>query len=182
MLNLTIPECELFDNNTNRFLHCPAVHLQMEHSLIAVSKWEAKWKKPFLKKEERSNEEFLDYIRFMTINQNVDPKVYYRLGPKEFETIKQYIDDPHSATTFSNLKNDKSKKKEIITAERIYYWMASAQIPFECEKWHLNNLMNLLKIASIENGGSTNKMSKAETYKHYRALNEARRAKYHSKG
>lgn len=182
MLNLVIPESEWFDSNTNKFIYYPETKLQMEHSLIAISKWEAKWKKPFLRKEQRTTEEFIDYLRCMTINQNVDPKIYYRLGKKEIDIIQQYIDDPHSATTFSNFKENKPGKKEVITSELIYYWMVSAQIPFECEKWHLSNLMNLLRIADIKSGGKSNKMPKADTYKQYRALNEARRAKHHSKG
>lgn len=183
MLNLVIPASEYFDNEREIFINFPETKLQLEHSLIAVSKWESKWKKPFLSKRyEKTKEEFLDYIRCMTINRDVDPNVYQRLEKKTLKKIQDYMDDPHSATTFYDKKEQKGGRTETITAELIYYWMTSAQIPFECEKWHLNNLMNLLRIAGIKNSGKSNKMSKKDTHNYYRALNEARKAKTGSKG
>ncbi len=178
MLQITIPEAELFNDATGMFITCPQIRLRLEHSLLSISKWESKWKKPFLTNEQKTPEEFLDYIRCMTIN-SVDSSVYARLRREDYLAIQDYLNDPQTATTFHQWKNIPHKSK-VITSELIYYWMVAAQIPFEVEKWPLNRLMTLIRVYSVEN--DTSKMSKKDVYKSNRAINQARRAKLHSKG
>lgn len=181
MLNITIPAREEFDSDTGFFSYYEATNLSLEHSLLAISKWESKWQKPFFDKDKMTNEEFIDYVRCMTITKNVPFDAYYRLGPKEFSKIEKYITSPMTATTFSQFQKQKPGR-ERITSELIYYWMITAQIPFEAEKWHINRLFTLIRICDIKNNSGNNKMSKKDIYAHNRQLNAARRAKLGSKG
>ena len=180
MLELRLASYEEFDSETNTFSYYPPVLLKLEHSLLSLSKWESKWKKPFLSKEPFSYEEFVDYVRCMTIN-NVDQDVYRRLTNNDILVVKQYIDDPMTATTFNNRKPQKPSK-EIITAELVYYWMVAAQIPFEAEKWHLNRLLTLIRICDIKSNSGNDKMTKKDIYAHNKQLNAARRARLGTKG
>ena len=183
MLKVTIPPCKYWDSKREIFFNYPEkpVTLQLEHSLVSLSKWESKWNKPFLSKTtERTAEEMCDYIRCMTLTQNVDPDLYYFIPESVIQQITEYIDAPMTATTFSKQPNEKPSK-EIVTTELIYYWMVSFGIPFSCEKWHLNRLMTLIRICSIKNAPQK-KMSANEIRNRNRALNEARRKSMHSKG
>lgn len=181
MLNLTIPEREFYDERKNEFFCYPQIRITLEHSLIAVSKWESKWKKPFLSKDAKTPEEFIDYIKDMTITKNVADEAYTRLGSKEFEIVQNYIADSMTATTFNNLKkNKKPGRKENITSELIYYWMDVSGIPYETEKWHLNRLLTLIHIHDVKE--NSQKMSKKDIYARNRALNAQRRAKTGSRG
>lgn len=183
MLKITIPPCKYWDSKREIFFTYPEkpITLQLEHSLISLSNWEAKWNKPFLSKiEERTTEEMLDYVRCMTLTQNVDPNLYYYLPETVIKTITDYINSPMTATTFSNAKNT-APSREIVTSELIYYWMLSYNIPFTCEKWHLNRLMTLIRICGIKNSPQK-KMSANEIRSRNRSLNEARRKAMHSKG
>jgi len=187
MLQITIsekPEQEYYDESTRQFIHSKghkAFTLQLEHSLISLSKWESKWKKPFLSvREPLKPEELLDYIRCMTIGGNVDPDAYNYLSADEIKRIFEYVNDAHTATTITNRPN-RSHRNETITSELIYYWMIECQIPHECEKWHLNRLLTLIKICNIKQGPEQ-KMSRQSIYAQNRALNSARRAKMHSRG
>lgn len=181
MLTITIPPSEVFDESTMKFITVKGATLQLEHSLVSLSKWESKWHKAFLDKNiTKSNEETLDYIKCMTITQNVDPNIYYVLGSKNLEKINDYIDDPMTATHFNeeNIKKmsmGKARTDETITSELIYYWMFSAQIPIECQKWHLNRLITLIRIFGIKNQ-PPKKMSKSDLLNKYRNTNAARRA------
>lgn len=161
------------------------ITIVLEHSLVSISKWESKWHKPFLSdgaNNKKTNEELLDYIKCMTISQNIDDKVYSFLTKKDVEKINTYISNPMTATTFNvNKQNENTyKKKEVVTSELIYYWMFSNQIPKECEKWNINRLMTLLRVFGVKN--DTSKMGKKDIYKQNRALNAARRARMGSKG
>lgn len=185
-IKITIqPSRSLFDPTTNRFIDLdlskPLV-LTLEHSLIAVSKWESKWKVPFLTLgQDFKGEKLIDYIRFMTVTPTaVDPNVYYALSRENLERIIKYIDDPMSATTIKDIPGQRRGNSHItvVTSEVIYYWMAALRIPFTCEKWHLNRLMTLIKIASIEQE-PPKKMSKGAAMDQQRALMAARRAKSH---
>lgn len=180
MLQLTIPTVELFNEETQEFVSVEGQTLQLEHSLVSLSKWESKWNKAFLSREEKTYEETLDYIQCMTITKNVKPEVYDCLTGDQIKQINSYIEAPMTATVFSQDPHGKASR-EIITSELIYYWMISLQIPFECEKWHLNRLLTLIKVCSIKNA-PPKKMSKGATMKQYAALNAARRQKYNSKG
>lgn len=184
MLQITIPATiiEDFDENTNEFVYTTIGKeetLQLEHSLLSLSKWESKWCKPFLSSE-KTDEETLDYIRLMTINRNVSSDIYDRLTERNVEDIKNYINSPMTATTFSESKTGKANK-EIITAEIIYYWMIALNIPFECEKWHLNKLITLVRVCNIKNN-PPKKKGKRDTAKRYAELNAARRKQLNTKG
>lgn len=179
MLYLTVSSGEIFDEATWTFTEIKPTVIQLEHSLLAISKWESKWKKPFMSTKQKTDEEFRDYVRCMTINRNVDPNVYYRLTAADYRKIDEYIHDPMTATVFHNTKKERPSSKQV-TSEQIYFWMCQAQIPFEAEKWHLNRLMTLIRIHSIEN--NPKKMSKSDIYKSNKAINEANKAKYHSRG
>ena len=136
--------------------------------------------KPFLSKEAKTVEETLDYIKCMTITQNVDPNVYNSLTSNNIRDINKYIDNPMTATTFSNTKNYNTNK-EIVTAELIYYWMIALNIPMECQKWHLNRLLTLIRVCNIKNS-PPEKMSRRDLMSRNAALNAARRKKFNTKG
>lgn len=176
MLRVTIPATERYDEENEEFINTKEQTLQLEHSLVSLSKWEAKWKKPFLSKDIKTHEETVDYIRCMTITQNVDPNVYDNIPDSVITKVNEYISDPMTATWF-NEKNAKGKgggSSEQTTSELIYYWMISFNIPFDCQKWHLSRLMTLIKVCEAKNQPSK-KMSRRETANQYRALNAARR-------
>lgn len=179
MLSITIPEAEYFDEKKSEFITIHEQHLRLEHSLVSISKWEAKWKKPFLSEKPKTREQSVDYIRLMTITQNVNPLVYEYIPDSIVNQVQAYIDDPMTATTIKSQKKPGGQK--VITSEVIYYWMTAFNIPMECEKWHLNRLLTLVEICNIENAPKKN-MSKNSVYSNNASLNAARRAAAHSKG
>ena len=196
MLNIdiperTIPKQEYFDNRTQEFItvesrKIPEIHLQLEHSLISIAKWEAKWKKPFIRDEKMTDEEFLDYVRCMTVNYQKNRDVYKDLTQEAVLEIAEYMNDSQSAWEIRPQKKGKKKRKPD-TVEMIYYAMIQLGIPMECEKWHYNRLMALLdycdaKGGSTPGGGSPKKRSEREIMELYRAMNEKNRKKYNSKG
>ena len=180
MLQITIPAVELWDERKQEFVTTKEQTLQLEHSLVSLSKWESKWCKAFLTKQEKTFEETLDYIKCMTITQNVDPEVYNYLTNKNIEEINNYIDAPMTATYFSDDKTAKISREQV-TAEIIYYWMIALNIPFECQKWHLNRLIALIKVCNIKNA-PPKKRSKKEIMSRNAALNAARRKRLNTKG
>lgn len=180
MLRITIPATEYWDEQKEEFVSKSEQTLQLEHSLVSLSKWESKWCKPFLSKRDKTREEILDYIKCMTITQNVDPDVYNRLTNNNFQEINAYIEAPMTATTFSDDKN-KNSSREIITAEIIYYWMIAHNIPPEYQKWHLNRLLTLIKVCNIKSQ-PPKKMSKRDTLKSNSAINAARRKRLNTRG
>ena len=179
MLQIVVPAYEGFDEATNTFIPYREVKLSLEHSLVSLSKWESKWHKPYLTGD-KTTEEVIDYIKCMTITQNVPDDVYTRLTSQNINDIIKYIDDPMTATTFREDKNAR-KNRDIITSEVIYYMMFAAGVPKECEKWHLNRLFTLLRVCGEKNA-PPKKMSKRDILSHNKALNDARRAKLKSKG
>lgn len=180
MLTICVPASELWDDEKQEFISIKSQELRLEHSLVSLSKWEAKWQKPFLAKNGITPEEMLDYVRCMTLTQNVSPLVYLHLSAENIKQINEYIDSPQTATTFHNL-NNRGGSGETITSELIYYWMVSLQIPFECEKWHLNRLLTLIKVCSVKNEPAK-KMSQKAIRSQNSALNAARRKQLRSKG
>lgn len=181
MLQLVIPiSIEGWDEEKEEFVEAKTVTLQLEHSLVSLSKWESKWCKPFLSKENKTAEETLDYIKFMTITQNVNPDVYKHITSENIDQVNNYIAAPMTATTFSEDKSGKSNR-EIVTAELIYYWMVALNIPFECQKWHLNRLLTLVRVCNVKNA-PPKKMSKREIMSRNTALNAARRKQHNTKG
>lgn len=173
MLRITVPALEQWDEAKQEFVYSKGQTLQLEHSLVSLSKWESKWQKAFLSKQEKTAEETMDYVRCMTITQNVDPSVYSRLTRENIVQINDYISAPMTATTFRD-DGSKSGGREVVTAEIIYHWMIALNIPLECQKWHLNRLLTLVKVCNIKNSPSK-KMSKSEIMKQNAALNAARR-------
>ena len=154
--------------------------LTLEHSLLSISKWEAKWHKPYLAKNEKTNEESLDYVRCMCLSKDVDQEVLHALTKRNIMDISEYIFDPMTATTIKRMNQHSSR--EVMTNELIYFWMTNFQIPFDpCEKWHLNRLMTLIEIASIKNQPSK-KMPKREWANQRAALNAQRKARYNTRG
>lgn len=180
MLKITIPAREMYDEETNTFRSTKSQTLQLEHSLVSLSKWEAKWCKPFLTPDSKTLEETIDYIKCMTITQNVDPEVYGNLTAENVKAINEYIEAPMTATTFSENKQT-GGKKEITTSELIYYWMISFNIPMECQKWHLNRLLTLIRVCNVKNA-PPKKMNKRDVINQYASLNAARRQQLNSKG
>lgn len=179
MLNIVIPPNEYYDEEANEFKFTKKQKLQLEHSLVSISKWESKWKKPFLTNDKKSVSESIDYIRCMTITQNIDPLIYNNLTTDNLDEVSRYIADSMTATTFKIDK--KQKSKEIITSEMIYYWMVAYNIPFECQKWHLNRLLTLIQICNIKNQ-PRKKMSRKELLNRNAAMNAARRKSLNTKG
>lgn len=179
MLRIKIPSIEGYDEINNLFINIPETNLQLEHSLVSIAKWEAKWKKPFLSRDNKSEEEILDYIKCMVFTQNVNPQVFNFIPTTELKKINEYIEDPMTATTFRD--DNASASREILTAEVIYYYMIALNIPFECQKWHLNRLLTLIKVCSIKNAPEK-KMSLNETIARNKALNAARRKQFNSRG
>lgn len=183
MLQITVPGTELFDESTETFVHTRDTQLKLEHSLLSISKWESKWCKPFLstnKEDRRTNKEMLDYIECMTLNGNVPKNVYSALTQDNLRAISQYINHPMTASTVTEMSNSNPFRREIVTSELIYYWMIVYQIPFECEKWHINRLIMLIKICNAKN--NPKKMNKREVMMQNHALNKARRKALHTKG
>lgn len=181
MLHIDIPSVEVYDEVNNEFKIRKGASIAMEHSLLSLSKWESKWHKPFLTDYEKSFEETIDYYRCMTITQNVDPNVYYNINGSISRRIEAYMSDSMTATTFNNLPPNGSNSDGFITAEIIYYWMISLGIPFECQKWHLNRLMTLIRVVSAKNAPAK-KIPKEELLERQRRLNAERKAKFKTSG
>lgn len=181
MLHITVPASEFYDESKEEFVEIKEQTLTMEHSLISISKWEAKWKKPYLSDDKKTTEELLDYFRCMTITPSkVDPLVYRSMTPENLQEISDYIQDPMTATTINS--NRRGGKREVWTSEIIYYYMIAQNIPVEFEKWHINRLIMLIQVCAIKNNPNQKKMSRSEIAKQNRAINAARRKKYGTRG
>lgn len=168
---------ERWDEKIEKFIEPKIIKLQLEHSLISISKWESKWCKPFLTKKEKTIEETIDYIKCMTLTQNVKSDVYDHITQSDFQMVLDYINSPMTATTFSQ-NQQMGGNREIVTSELIYYWMIALNIPIdECQKWHLNRLLTLIRVCEIKNNPGK-KMSKKDIYKRQAAINAARRKKH----
>ena len=180
MLQITIPAGEQWDEINQVFINTKEQTLQLEHSLVSLSKWESKWCKAFLTKNEKTDEETIDYIKCMTITQNVDPNAYNCLTKENVEQIKKYIEAPMTATYFSEEHSGKSSREQV-TSELIYYWMIALNIPMECQKWHLNRLLTLIRVCNIKSQ-PPKKMSKRAIMSRNTALNAARRKQLNTRG
>ena len=164
MLQIRIPGEESWNEKTEEFVTGPDTIISLEHSLISISKWEAKWHKPFLGRQQPKGSELMDYIKCMVVTPNVKDDVYDRLTSANIDEILNYINDPMTATTITERDTKGRRNSEIITSELIYYWMVAMQIPFECQKWHINRLMMLIRICGIKNQPDK-KMSAAQCNK-----------------
>lgn len=180
MLTLKIEGKEFYDDSKQEFVYVKSCTLRMEHSLVSLSKWEAKYNVPFVDaKGKRTTAQVVDYFRFMTITRDVNPFVYYAMDEPTIKRINEYINAPMTATTIHD--TTKPGPQPVITSELIYYWMISLGIPWECEKWHLNRLLTLIQVCNAKNS-PPKKMGKAELAARNRALNEARRKKLNTRG
>ena len=181
MLTIRIPDSEFFNEATNEFVKIKGTSLQLEHSLVSLSKWESKWCKPFLGSGAKTKEETIDYIRCMTIGNTPNINVYKALTVKDITTIRDYINHPMTATTFQKRKNERPRKNEAITAEVLYSRIFAHGISMECQKWHLNRLLTLIRVCDLQNAPK-DKMTKKQTAQWNAEQNAARRAKYNTRG
>ena len=179
MLEIDVPNLDYFNEDTQEFVRIDGCKLQLEHSLLSVSKWESKWCTSFLSGKEKSNEMLTDYVRCMTMNRVPSNFNYDDLPPGVLEEISEYINAPMTATTFVDTGGKPSR--EIVTSELIYYWMVAMNIPFECQKWHLNRLLTLIKVCNIKNS-PPKKRSKRDIMSRNTALNAARRKQLNTRG
>lgn len=181
MLPIKIPSRRMYNSQTNEFFYTPAQELRLEHSLMSVQAWESKWHKPFFSKIKKTREQSVDYVRCMTINKDVNPECYKYLTSKNMADIVEYIEDPMTATWFGDDGIPKKPNREIITAEVLYAYMIGLNIPFEARKWHLNQLMTLIKVCS-ELNSPKGKRNRAQQARYYHELNEERKARLNTKG
>lgn len=179
MLKIVVREGERFDERTCEISYAKETVLPLEHSLISLSKWESKWHKSFLD-DAKTEEEMRDYVRCMTMVQNVDPDVYRHLTVENMKEVRTYLDDPMTATTFNDKGKSRAKQKRT-TAELIYYWMITLQIPVEFEKWHLNRLLTLIRVCNLENAPKK-KMKKGDVFRQNAMLNEQRKRMLNTRG
>ena len=181
MLSITIPATELWDEKQESFVSVKEQTLRLEHSLVSLSKWESKHRKSFISNTDKTTEEVLDYVKCMTITQNVDPIVYRCLTRKNVDDINEYIAMPMTAVYFPEDQSGNKVRGDKVTSELIYYWMITQNIPFECEKWQLNKLIALIRVCSMKNAPQKS-MSKGDIYNRNRALNAARKKQLNTKG
>lgn len=179
MLELTTEKRSLFNEESNEFVEFPGgERLMFEHSLYSISKWESKWEIPFLRKEEKTNEQTIDYVRCMVVSGEIPEPLELALTPEQLTAISNYINAKMTATVVALM--DSRKNSEVVTSELVYYWMVALNIPMECEHWHFNRLMMLIQVANAKN--NPKKMGRQEALQKQRELNELRRAKYGTSG
>lgn len=182
MHEINIPETEYWDESREMFITCKATRIKMEHSLVAISKWESKWHKSFLSTKDKTEEEIAYYIRCMILTPDVDPLavMYIENSVEILDGIQQYMNDSMTATPKLNNEN-KSRSREIVTSELIYYWMIETGIPVEFQYWHISRLLTLIEVVNFKRT-PPKKMSRKELARRNSEINKARRAKYHTKG
>jgi hypothetical protein len=180
MLKITVPSVEYWDESKNEFVYTKEQTLTLEHSLVSLSKWESKWCKPFLTKDDKTTEETIDYIRCMTLTQNVDPDVYNRITDEIIDQVNAYIKAPMTATYVSEDKGGPVNREQV-TSELIYYWMITLTIPCEYQKWHLNRLLTLIRVCNRKNQ-PPKKTNGRDVARRYAAANKARRKQLNTRG
>lgn len=181
MLTIHVEAREFFSEQTRQFIDVPELNLELEHSLVSLSKWEEIWEIPFLNSDNKTPEQVVSYVKCMLLNKDVPNEVIYAFSSEQYATINEYITGKHTATTFASQPSSRNSG-EFVTAELIYYWLVALQIPFQpTETWHLNKLLTLVKIVNLKNAPQK-KMSKSEIASRHRQLNAQRRAQYNTNG
>lgn len=182
MITITIPEIELYDETKEEFVIVPKTVFNMEHSLVSLRDWESKWKVSFFHTE-KNKEQLLDYLKMMTLTEGVSDIVYQMIPESEMRRIVDYIKDSHTAMTINDSLGGKQKRSnEFVTVETVYWWMISLGIPMECETWHLERLLALIKFISVKNDPKKTKMSQKDVIRQNAEINARNRAKYGIKG
>lgn len=183
MLEITLPASEYYDESTTRLFTIPETTLRLEHSLLSISKWEAKYKRSFMSKGPETNDEVMYYVQCMDLDGVLEPYMLAAFTDKQFQQIQEYLADPQTATTIHEMKRRRASKVTV-TSEVIYYWMFVRGIPIDCERWPINRLLMLIRVFDVENGSGDkrNRMTAAESADWRRAENERRRAKLKTKG
>lgn len=180
MLTITVGATDFFNEETGSFEIHGGTELQLEHSLVSLSKWEAIHETPFLGESKKTPEQLLSYIECMLLTENPPGNLLEKLSKDNVDTVQTYIDRKMTATWFSEVR-PQARNQEVITAELIYYWLTVFHIPFECETWHLNRLFTLVRICSLKQD-KPKKMSRAEVARRNRELNAQRKAQMGTKG
>lgn len=180
MLVLNVGEVEALNEETNVFVMIGGTPIELEHSLVSVSKWESLWEKPFLTQGQKTTEETIGYIKAMAIDPNLPPELFEKLTEENLLAVNKYIEAKMTATWFRENPNQ-PRSTEVITSELIYYWMIALNIPFECQHWHLNRLLTLIKVCNQKNQPAK-KMSRAEAAAQQRSLNAQRKAQLGTRG
>jgi hypothetical protein len=180
MLKLLVPLSEGYDEATGKFTVAESFSLELEHSLFSLSKWESKYEKPFLNNGDKVGEEIFDYIKMMTLTPDVPDSIYDHLDKENISAVNSYINAKMTATTFREI-GPQRVSREVITAEIIYHWLVALQIPFECQHWHLNRLITLVRVCNEKNKPQK-KMSRGEAARRQRELNAQRRANFGTRG
>jgi hypothetical protein len=180
MLTIVVPGVEMYDEQTEEFVTRDDMTLELEHSLVSLSKWESIYEKPFLGKDKKTTEQVLTYVKLMTLTPNVPDEVFAKLSEGNYKSINEYIDAKMTATWFSDIPSALGSR-DVITAELIYYWMITFQIPFECERWHLNRLFTLIRVCNVKQA-KPKKMSRSEIAARNRELNAQRKAQLGTRG
>lgn len=179
MLQILIPLSEDFDEEASKFITSDGCTINLEHSLVSLSKWESEWEIPFLGSENKTDKQVLDYIRMMIVGEIPPAEILQKLSAENIMEIDKYINKKMTATWFR--KEQSGINQEVVTSEIIYYWMISLGIPFECENWHLNRLLTLIRVCNIKNAPKK-KMSKADVIAQQREINNLRRQQTGSRG
>lgn len=180
MITITIPKGQVFDNTNQIFWRVTKdTTIQLEHSLISLQKWEARWHTPFLIKKQKTVEQMIDYVRCMCLTNNVKEDVFYCIPKSEMDRIAEYIEDPMTASPRG--KSGGKRKNRLVTAELIYCWMITLNIPSEYRKWHLNQLLTLIQVINEETAPKK-KQNRHEILENYRKINEENKKRFHTKG
>ena len=180
MLKIIVPETDFWDERHEEFVTLKSSQLMLAHSLVSISKWESFWEKPFLGPQSKTREETLSYLTFMVVGEEPSSETMARITDANVVEINEHIGAKMTATWFSDT-GPKAPSREVITAELIYYWMISLNIPMECQHWHLSRLLTLIRVINEKNS-PPKKMSRMDMISRNKALNEARRKQLGTRG